>query len=424
MFHRAWVQLSLLLILIGLLSRLTATALAPEGSAEAGIQPPMWSTAFLALGAFLVAVILVSRAWDRRALRHVRYERRVNHSRNFPGQTFDLTLVVENRKLLPVGWLRIEDGWPIALTPLQPGVISPSSLPDQGLLAHSFSLRWYERIRRQYTFRCEQRGIYMLGPVRLESGDPFGLFSHTEERVPRTQIVVYPRLLPLPALGLPPKDPLGDLRTRRRLFEDPNRIMGARDMRPGDSFRHIHWKATARQGKLQVKVYEPTTSQNVVLCLNVATFAQYWEGTQPEKLEQVISVAASLAQWAIEHKYAVGLIANGALAHSDQPFRILPGRSPAQLTRILEALAGVSPFVTSTLESLLLRESPRLPWGATFVVISAVVTPELLVALRRLIEAGRRVVLVSLADEPVSPVPGLSVYSVPTGLMGSTSSPP
>lgn len=414
MFHRAWVQLSLLLILIGLISHLTATALAPEGSAEAGFQPPTWSTAFLALGSFLAAVILVSWGWDRRVLRHVRYERRVSHPRNFPGQTFDLTLVVENRKLLPVGWLRIEDSWPIALTPLQPGIIGPSSLPDQGLLAHSFSLRWYERIRRQYTFRCEQRGIYMLGPVRLESGDPFGLFSHTEERAPRTHIVVYPRLLPLPALGLPPKDPLGDLRTRRRLFEDPNRIMGARDMRPGDSFRHIHWKATARQGKLQVKVYEPTTSQNVVLCLNVATFAQYWEGTQPEKLEQVISVAASLAQWAIEHKYAVGLIANGALAHSDQPFRILPGRSPAQLMRLLEALAGVSPFVTSTLESLLLRESPRLPWGATFVVISAVVTPELLAALRRLHQAGRRLVLVSLADEPVERVPGIYVYDLGT----------
>ncbi|MER3458461.1 MAG: DUF58 domain-containing protein [Chloroflexota bacterium] len=414
MFHRAWVQLSLLLILIGLIARLTTTALVPEGSAAAGFQPPTWSTAFLALGSFLAAVILVSWGWDRRVLRHVRYERRVSHPRNFPGQTFDLTLVVENRKLLPVGWLRVEDSWPVALTPLQPGIIGPSALPDQGLLAHSFSLRGYERTHRQYTFRCEQRGIYMLGPVRLESGDPFGLFSHTEERALRTHIVVYPRLLPLPALGLPPKDPLGDLRTRRRLFEDPNRIMGARDMRPGDSFRQIHWKATARQGKLQVKVYEPTTSQNVVLCLNVATFAQYWEGTEPEKLEQVISVAASLAQWAIEHKYAVGLIANGALAHSDQPFRILPGRSPTQLMRLLEALAGVSPFVTSTLESLLLRESPRLPWGATFVVISAVVTPELLATLRRLHEAGRRLVLVSLADEPVNDVPGVFVYNLGT----------
>jgi uncharacterized protein (DUF58 family) len=286
-------------------------------------------------------------------------------------------------------------------------------------LTHAFSLRWYERVRRQYTFRCEQRGIYTLGPVRLESGDPFSLFSHAEERSPRNLLIVYPRLAPLPALGLPPKDPLGDLRTRRRLFEDPSRIMGARDLRPDDSFRHIHWKATARQGRLQVKVYEPTTSQNVIICLNVATFAQYWQGTQPEKLEQAISIAASLAEWAVEHKYAVGLIANGALAQSDQPFRILPGRSPAQLPRLLEALAGVSPFVTSTMENLLLRESPRLPWGATFVVVSAVVTPELLVALRRLYEAGRRVVLVSLADEPPGDVPGISIYHLGTRTFAS-----
>jgi uncharacterized protein (DUF58 family) len=391
MFNRAWINLSLFLIAIGLIARVTA---------------------FLALGSLLAAVILVSRAWDRRVLRDLRYERRLSHTRNFPGQTFDLTLLIENRKLLPVGWLRTEDEWPKAAAPLQPDVLTPSSLPEQVLLTHSFSLRWYERVRRAYTCRCEERGVYRVGPVRLESGDPFSLFSHAEERPERSLLVVYPRLLPLPALGLPPKDPLGDLRTRRRLFEDPSRIMGARDLRPGDSFRHVHWKATARQGRLQVKVYEPTTSQNVILCLNVATFAQYWQGTQPEKLERAISVAASLAEWAVEHKYAVGLIANGALAQSDQPFRILPGRSPAQLTRLLEALAGVSPFVTSTMENLLLRESPRLPWGATLVVISAIVTPELLIGLRRLYEAGRRVVLVSLADEPVERVAGIEIHEL------------
>lgn len=401
MFNRAWVNLSILLILLGLLLRVTA---------------------LLALGAFLAAVIVVSRTWDRRVLRNLRYERRLSHSRNFPGQTFDLTLLIENHKLLPVGWLHIDDELPKAAVPLQPDLLGPSSLPDQAVLTHNFSLRWYERVHRQYTFRCERRGVYSLGPVRLESGDPFSLFSHAEERSPRNWLIIYPRLVPLPALGLPPKDPLGDLRTRRRLFEDPSRIIGARDLRPGDSFRHVHWKATARQGRLQVKVYEPTTSQNVVICLNVATFAQHWQGTRPEKLEQAISVAASLAHWAVEHKYAVGLIANGALAHSDQPFRILPGRSPGQLPRLLEALAGVNPFVTSTMESLLLRESPRLPWGATLVVVTAIVTPELVVALRRLHEAGRRLVLISLADEPPGEVAGILVYHLGSPAFGRMAS--
>jgi hypothetical protein len=49
---------------------------------------------------------------------------------------------------------------------------------------------------------------------------------------------------------------------------------------------------------------------------------------------------------------------------------------------------------------MMLRESPRLPWAATLVVVTAVVTDEIMVALLRLKEAGRRVVLISLAEEP------------------------
>ena len=40
---------------------------------------------------------------------------------------------------------------------------------------------------------------------------------------------------------------------------DPLRTVGVRDYHPEDSFRHLHWKATARAQQLQVRVFEPTT---------------------------------------------------------------------------------------------------------------------------------------------------------------------
>ena len=49
---------------------------------------------------------------------------------------------------------------------------------------------------------------------------------------------------------------------------------------------------------------------------------------------------------------------------------------------------------------MLLRESPNLPWVSTIVLVTAIVTEEILIALVRLREAGRRVVLVTLDDEP------------------------
>jgi uncharacterized protein (DUF58 family) len=128
-----------------------------------------------------------------------------------------------------------------------------------------------------------------------------------------------------------------------------------------------------------------------------------------------VSVTASIASYGIAQRWPVGVIANGALPRSDQPIKVLPGRSPAQLVRILEALAAVTPFATSSIEALLRAESPRLPWGATLVVVTAIVTEELEATLLRLKEVGRRLVLISLGLEAPDEqrLPGITVYHLP-----------
>jgi uncharacterized protein (DUF58 family) len=187
--------------------------------------------------------------------------------------------------------------------------------------------------------------------------------------------------------------------------------VGIRDYQPEDSFRHVHWKATARRQDLQVKVYEPSTSHNLVVFLNVATLAKHWHGVLPKLLERAISVAASIASYGVEERYLVGLVANGSIPHSDQAIKVLPSRRPDQLARVLEALAAVTNFATVSIESLLLSESARLPWGATLVVVSGVTTDSLLATLIRLHEVGRRMVLVCLAEQAPDPL------ALPTGIV-------
>jgi hypothetical protein len=110
----------------------------------------------------------------------------------------------------------------------------------------------------------------------------------------------------------------------------------------------------------------------------------------------------------------VGLVANGFLPGSDQPIRLLPGRSPNQLMRILELLAAITPFATQPIEDMIWREAPRLPWGATLLVATAVAHDDLLAALMNLKEAGRQVVLFTLAEEPPTrQLPGILVYHLP-----------
>jgi uncharacterized protein (DUF58 family) len=208
-------------------------------------------------------------------------------------------------------------------------------------------------------------------------------------------------------MEFPAEDPFGDRRSRRRLFEDPNRPMGIREYHPEDSFRRVHWPATARTGQLQVKVYQPTSGQVMMVCLNVSTFARHWEGVYPELLEHLIKVAATLINEGIREGYKVGLVANGCLAHADQPFRIQPGRSPQQLAVLLQALAGVTSVVTAPFERFLLREVPRVPYGATLVILTAVTTPELAQTLIQLKQHERQITLYSLAQEPPPVIRGI-----------------
>jgi uncharacterized protein (DUF58 family) len=363
----------------------------------------------------LVLLIVLSLAswWQRRSLVGVNYLRKPHYKRAFPGEIVPLRIEIENRKLLPLTWLRVQDPWPKAVGPEQDDVLAPTHRPDQGLLTHVFSLRWYERARRYYRLKFRKRGVYQIGPVRLESGDLFGIFERSEEREPVELLTVFPDLIPFADLQLPADDPFGDRRSRRRLYEDQNQPIGVRDYLPEDSFRKVHWPATAHTGQLQVKVYQPTSANIMVVCLNVSTFARHWEGTNPELLEHVIKVAATLATKGIEDGYRVGLIANGCLAHADQPFRIPPGRSPKQLASLLEALAGVTPVVTGPFENFLLKQVPRVSYGATLLIVTSITNPELFETLVQLRQHGRQITLLSFAEQPPQQVPGIRTIHLP-----------
>lgn len=370
----------------------------------------------IALSGFLLTVAFMAWQWSRNSLVGVRYQRRFHHTHVFPNETTDVEIMIENRKWLPATWLTVEDTWPLAFAPTDEHIILENMGNQfEGLLSNAYTLRWYERIRRNFELQGRSRGIYDVGPAALSSGDPWGLFERLllTSRSRRDYLVVYPEFLPLEALGFPLRDPLGDNRVRRRLFEDPSRVIGIRNYQPQDSFRDIHWKATARTGQMQSKVYEPTRGVNVVLAVNIASFEEFWRGVWPEMLEYTLSVAASLANWAAEKDHSFGLIANGAYARADQSIRILPSRRPSQLKHVLEALAGIKYFVTKEFGRHILDESPRLPIGATVVLVTPFISDMIAQSSVRLKAHGRQMVWVVLGPKAPAAIPGIPLHHLP-----------
>ena len=104
MFNKSWIYLALVLIPLALLFD---------------------ARALLVISAFLLTTVPVAWWWNRRSLDGVEYQRTLSERRAFPGEVLELTLSIANQKLLPLGWLAIEDQWSTAL-PLQDGVLFPS----------------------------------------------------------------------------------------------------------------------------------------------------------------------------------------------------------------------------------------------------------------------------------------------------------
>ncbi len=336
--------------------------------------------------------------WSRWSLRRVTYERIIPEDHAFSGEPIAVTLRITNRKPLPLAWIEAHDCFPESIVPSADGFMRSA---QQGLLAFSWrtSAAGYQRVSRAVELRAPERGMYEIGPAVTRSGDPFGLFDEQREEPRRSRVIVYPRTVPLAELGLPSRRPYGEQPRGLPVFEDPARAAGIRDYTPGDSLRRIDWNATARLGRLQSRVYDPTSSQHLLLCVNTQTIEPAWAGYVHDLLERAITVAASLARDAYDRRYAVGLLANASVPDADRSIRIAPGRRPEQFIRMLEALALVTPFVLEPLAAQLDREEHRLTAGTTVVVVTALMPAGLAASLQRLRRRGHPVAVLSTSGD-------------------------
>ncbi len=369
-------------------------------------------------GPFLVGLVVLlgaatSYLSHRYCLHRVEFRRAFVPRRAFQGEEITLTLEVTNRKPLPLAWLEVTDELPEQIVPRR-GRIVPGLRQRRQHLVHLFSLRWYERVRRRVAITCTARGYFPLGPARLRSGDLFGITSQGLTLEGADHLIVYPKIVPLEALGIPALHPIGDSRASRPLLEDPTRTIGVRAYQTTDPVRRVHWKATARTGRLQTRQYESTTTHRLAILLNLDTLGEYAEyrGFIRPLLELNIMIAASLAAWAEEQGIPIGLHANGYLPEGLRRVRFAPALGAAHLTAMLEALAKVFSTPVVPLGDLMALEAGALPWGTTAVVVTAVVDQPLLVGVARLREAGHGVVMVLVGDRVRDPQIGVPTHRV------------
>lgn len=375
------------------------------------LQSPM----LFLLSILLALVAGASAVWERYCLAGVTYLRRFGAQRLFCGEETDLWVEIVNAKPLPLAWLKAEDEFPEELT-IHRSQHKPSGQPHRRLLTNLLSLRWYERVRRHYRMAASRRGVFDFGPAAVSSGDIFGFRSRRQEIDHRHTVLVYPKVAPMERLDLRAARPLGDYGAPRRIADDPFRLAGAREYRAGDSVRRLHWKATARRGALHTRLFDPSASQQVIVCLNNQTFEHAYGGVIVDPLETAIVAAASIAHAALEARRPVGLLSNAALRHTESIARLPASRRGDQIMRILEMLARLTYFTAAPFEQLLRAEASQFPYGATLVVVTTFAGETILAELLALRRAGHPLALIICGSaQPLSrPTSQPPDYPVPT----------
>ncbi len=272
-----------------------------------------------------------------------------------------------------------------------------------GLVAEGMAERWLpdlvpgESVEVTYPVLARRRGVYPFGWVDLHCTDPLGMFSFHRELAAPASLVVHPRPVALPPVRPPAAGVTLSARARVRRHGDGTDFAGLREYVPGDDLRRVHWKNSAKRGKLTIVEYESGEANSVAVVLDLSP--QFHAGREDDAtLEYGVTLAASIGAQCLARGAEFSLLAEGAESHS---LRSLS--APAEEMRVLDALARVRANARASLPETMLAFEPWLPRGCGVVVISPAVGSEAAAAAQRLTALGHGVLWVSLVASSFVP---------------------
>ena len=136
---------------------------------------------------------------------------------------------------------------------------------DSGI-TKTYELLPGENVRYDTTMICRYRGDYHVGIKQITIVDFFRFFKITY-RVPEPlNAVVLPRVIKLETLKSVPEMVIATYKENPRLSSDFD--AQTRDYMPGDPLKGIHWKSTAKTGKLKSRITYGEQRQGISIFLD------------------------------------------------------------------------------------------------------------------------------------------------------------
>jgi len=363
-------------------------------------------------------VLIIAFFWAWFSVRGISIGRATRSRRSQVGHTFSEHFRVRNRLYVPKLWLEIRDHSDL------PGHQISRVVPS---LASRSSIEW------DVETPCSVRGEFRLGPLSITSGDPFGLFAPSRRLDATERVIVYPQMVNVPAVQLPIGLMTGGEAQRYMTQNVTTNAAGVRDYVPGDSINRIHWKSTARRGKLIVKEFELDPMVDIWMFVDFSSQSVYEDPsvrrrghtgnvipanqTIPASTEEYsVVAAASLANHFVDLERALGFV-----AYTPRREVLYPERGQRQLTRILETLAVARSFAQESLAEMLAQEALTFKRGTTLVLVTASVDKNWIAEAQTLKRRGIRLLCIFVdptsfgSNQPSDEVRGmLQLSRIPT----------
>jgi uncharacterized protein (DUF58 family) len=221
------------------------------------------------------------------------------------GEPFEETFSIRKTGRTPAPWVEVADL--SRLRDYQPGRVI--SLGKE-------TVTW--RARGVY----RQRGWVTFGPTRVRVSEPFGLFTEDRRDNQKNQVLVYPRVWPMPQLLMPASLHAGTAQRFGNWADYPPETGGVREYAPGDSFGRIHWPLSQKHEQLMSKTFEQPLTADLWVVLDLNRTVHFGEGEE-STLEYAVSLAASVALQVHSRGRRVGLIVNDGRGTVLEPHRAL-----------------------------------------------------------------------------------------------------
>lgn len=330
----------------------------------------------------LSGVFILSYFWGRKIIKSIDCYQRLENRDYYVGDTIELSSFIDNDTFYPVPYIEIRDKTreEIEGVPSKPTIMS---------------LMPTERERINTKIYAKYRGLYEIGPIEIKVSDVFGGYKWGRKIYTNTFIKVFPKVYTIERFNLNSMQSFGTMSTKQKAYEDNSSISDIKKYSPGDSFKKIHWKVSAKKNGLHVKNYEMTGSASVSIFLDFKNNG--FKGDNPRDLEeQAIETTSSLVSYFLNNSVSVNMYVNSLKLYYTK------GRDIKEFRNFMEILCEIKASGNTSMGYILEKRVKLIDRKSSVLVITGDITEKDALVYCTVKQMGFDVVVVYVSDSKLN----------------------